>query len=413
MVLCNNFKKKEIEDELIDLLDPNKRIQVEINANKFNTAFLFYNQNNKLTHRAISIAQYLTIRFKERCYKYHNNNNNKNNNIKIKRGIDFLALCPIYLNNKYLRQKMQKRDAKIAEKYEKSCKNKKSNNNKERQFIADIFWRKNDNKSIGYKKETNIQIIDEIVRYFQGRKLIHKDVVIGNIFDPNHPCKQIQNDYIECNRNVFGLFAINNILQNQIICLYNGQFNIKQEIYNKYTQNDEDQFRLYTMEYIKDKDDSNSICIDSNIFCNHGVLINDPKNHNKQNEANVIYKEGHIDGIPFVALITSKSIKKGEELLTDYSDAFWKHYKSYHDRIKNKDKIIDKTIKKENKRKRKLETEMKGEEEVEYIRKKKRKLNNDINDKLVAIDHKRSKDLYFVILVICALLFNTSNSKRK
>ena len=393
---CFKDKEEEIKNKFLNLLDPNKRIQQEINEKKFDKDFFIYNQteqlkhdwqckncsfmnenivqnaicqncnvpmtqkqidDNRKDHTAISMAKYLTMTFKAKRDKYHGN-------VPIKRSIDFLALCPITLNNEYFNEKMENLNAKITEKYWNKRQNKNYKKNKiagkkreEFDFIADIFWRKDNKKSFNYKKEENKEMTQEIISYFQGRKLIHRDVVIGNISDPNHPCKQSPNHNHD--ENVFGLFATNYISKNEVICLYNGEFNFKQEIYNKYNENDDNQFRLYTMEYhhdLKDKDDSNSICIDSNIFCNHGVLINDPKNHNKQNEANVIYKEGHIDGIPFVALITSKSIKRGQELLTDYSDAFWNHY----NRIKYnvKDQFIENVPKKEeNQRKRKLDSE--------------------------------------------------------
>ena len=132
--------------------------------------------------------------------------------------------------------------------------------------------------------------------------------------------QQIPKDYtlIPGLREQYGCFAQQSLKRGLDLGLYKGHiFTAKN--YEYYGKKNKEDFSISTHDsqqrpYVIEPFDDNMVF----------QWINDGKKNSPRNLCNVEFRECQLFGVPLVKVITTKKIKKNEQLFVDYGDSYWK-----------------------------------------------------------------------------------------
>eukprot|EP01084_Bolivina_argentea_P063974 116692_1 len=160
------------------------------------------------------------------------------------------------------------------------------------------------------------------------------NIEIREINDITHPCKRYNSGA------AFGLFATCNISKKTIILEYTGLVCSENEYeaslgYGRLERFDS-QWRIFGFESFKPSDSGSGnsvdrLIVDAAYYSNESVFVNDANYDdvfNKWSQHNVSFFEIRINGWPHPFLRAYNDIEKGEELLANYGNDFWKNYQT-------------------------------------------------------------------------------------
>ena len=132
--------------------------------------------------------------------------------------------------------------------------------------------------------------------------------------------QQIPQDYtlIPGLRGQYGCFAQQSLKKGLDLGIYEGHIFTKTN-YEQYGQENKEDFSISTHDsqqrpYVIEPFDDNMIF----------QWINDGKRNSPKNLCNVEFRECQLFGVPLIQVITTKKIKKNEQLFVDYGDKYWK-----------------------------------------------------------------------------------------
>jgi len=149
------------------------------------------------------------------------------------------------------------------------------------------------------------------------------------IRDPKDPCLRASTGPA-CPH--FGLFAERNIPRHSVVCEYGGM--VRREDEGGYNPAPEYAVRLakcdeYVLEGNNGDPYGDGYLLDGEDHFNEGSLINDSRwslageedaRHRRQN---VVFLEVAVNGWPHTFIVTTRDVKKGEELLIDFGPDYW------------------------------------------------------------------------------------------
>eukprot|EP01083_Nonionella_stella_P003094 8808_1 len=183
------------------------------------------------------------------------------------------------------------------------------------------------------EKELTLQQRIEFYLFANGKRRIKsmKHVEIREILDPCHPCKRHNPD-----GPVFGLFATKDLPQKMIVGEYGGYMCTQDEYeaqIGHYERFDGQQytFKFDTLTPEARDCEGSKFMINASYYSNELAFVNDGTKDSlfgKWSELNVSFFEIVINGWPHAFFRMFRDVKKGDELLTDYGNAFWRNYKN-------------------------------------------------------------------------------------